>query len=406
MMLLVKVPGNAVQVYDGIMVQAASKSKPITLKYQTEIGLLAGHVRDMNNHSLVNLKVHAVAHKPRPQDKLGLFSWRMLNSGQLAIQPHIIQIQQTQTDSQGHFQFKGIPSGYAIDLMIQGVGIPKTRREHIEKLPVSERAKLLLQLPKASTITGRINAQAYPDVGKLSVAIKGDGASRRTINIGANQQNYAFTDLEAGTYVLTIYGKRQTNNFEGTFFNPRIEAIYFDIGTAETKAIDIGFSSPPKTGAVLAPDTESPGAETPGPGGDAVDGLQIHLRTEKRMWGRDEVPEFKADALVVGEGELGFVDPPMGVSLEYDGAKYGIRAAGALSIGHPPIRRAMYGLGMNLNGDHYRNANGQPLVLTPGTHTIRLVIFAQAPEGSTGAPKYVYSNPVEIVVGEDHTSRK
>ena len=96
----------------------------------------------------------------------------------------------------------------------------------------------------------------------------------------------------------------------------------------------------------------------------------------------------------------------MAVFLEYDGVEYGIHAAGALSMGHPPIRGAMYGLGMNLNGNHYRNSQKQSFILTPGKHTIRLIIFAQASEGSTATPKYVYSNPVEIVVGADNTSRK
>ena len=243
-MLLVKVPGYAVKVYDPVMVEGASRSEPVTLRYQAELGILSGQIVDANSHSLANLKVHAVVHKLK-SNRMSFGSWGMLNSGQLAIQPHIIQIQQKVTDSKGHFQFKGVPSGYAIDLMIQGEGTPKTRREHIEKLSVLERVKMVIQLPKASIITGRINAQEYPDVGQLSVHLKGDGFSRRTINIGANQQTYAFTDLEAGTYVLSIHGRRQTNNFEGTFSYPRIGTISFDIKTGETKKIDIGSGGLP-----------------------------------------------------------------------------------------------------------------------------------------------------------------
>jgi len=115
-------------------------------------------------------------------------------------------------------------------------------------------------------------------------------------------------------------------------------------------------------------------------------------------------PELKANALVLGKGELGFVDPPMGVFLEVDGTEYGIHAAGALSIGHAPIRGDMYGLGLKLKGDQYRDSNAQALVLTPGRHTIRLIVFAQATAGSNATPKSVYSNPVRIVVGEDSSS--
>lgn len=136
-----------------------------------------------------------------------------------------------------------------------------------------------------------------------------------------------------------------------------------------------------------------------------MDGLQVHLWTDKRVWSSSEVPEFKANALVLGEGELGFVDPPMGIFLEVDGTEYGIHAAGALSIGHAPIRGAMYGLGLKLKGDQYRDSNGQALVLTPGRHTIRLIVFAQATEGSNATPKSVSSNPVRIVLREEDTLR-
>jgi beta-lactamase regulating signal transducer with metallopeptidase domain/protocatechuate 3,4-dioxygenase beta subunit len=388
MMLFVKVPGSAVQVYDRVVVQAASSSEAVILKCQTQTGLLAGQLVDMNTHALTNLKMHVVVHKPEPHDDLDMFSWRMLNSGQLAIQQPIIQVQETITDAEGRFRFEGIPSGYAIDLMIQGEGVPKTRRKHIEKQSLADRAMMVIELPKASTVSGRINTQAYPNVGQLAVYLREDGFSRRTINIGTDQKTFAFTDLGAGSYGLTVYGKMQANNFNGTFSNPIIGTTHFDIKTAESKEINIGFSSPAQ-------------AETQGLGGAVVDGLQIHLWTDKRVWLSSEAPELKANALVLGEGELGFVDPPMGVFLEVDGVEYGIQAAGALSIGHAPIRSAMYGLGLKLKGDQYRDSKGQALVLTPGRHTIRLIVFAQATAGSNATPKSVPSNPVNIVLREE-----
>ncbi len=75
-------------------------------------------------------------------------------------------------------------------------------------------------------------------------------------------------------------------------------------------------------------------------------------------------------------------------------------------MGHSPIRTAIYGLQASLNADHYCDAKNQSFVLTPGKHTIRLIIFAQAPEGSTATPKYVFSNPVEIVLAEGSVSCK
>ena len=171
-------------------------------------------------------------------------SWAMLNSGQLAIQRHIVHVQQTVSDSQGHFQFKGIPSGYDIDLMIQGEGVPKTRREHIEKRSLQERTKMVIQLPKAATVTGKINTDMYPNVTSLSVYRQGDGFSRRKISIGTNQTTYAFTDLEAGTYVLSIHGKMQPGEIEGTFSFPRIGQMTFDIETGEDKLLDIGSGVP------------------------------------------------------------------------------------------------------------------------------------------------------------------
>jgi hypothetical protein len=139
-------------------------------------------------------------------------------------------------------------------------------------------------------------------------------------------------------------------------------------------------------------------------GGNVVDGLQIHLWTEKQVWTSGEVPELKANAFVVGKGKLGFVDPPLCISLECDGTRYHIPAAGALSTGGPPIRGAIYGLSVTLDADYYRDSEDRPLVLTPGRHTIRLIMLAQSLEGSTDNPNYVYSNPVEIVVRKNSSS--
>ena len=135
-----------------------------------------------------------------------------------------------------------------------------------------------------------------------------------------------------------------------------------------------------------------------------VDGLQLRLWREKQGWARSEGPVLKADALVLGKGNLGFMDPPLCVFLEYDGIMYHIPAAGALSTGGPPVRGSIYGLRVTLDSDYYRDSENRPLVLTPGKHTIRLIMLAQPLEGYTGTPKYVYSNPVEIVVGKDNTS--
>lgn len=395
MMLYVKVPDNAVQIYDRVVAQAAPKIKPVTLKYQKKTGLLAGLITGMANHALPNLKVHVVVYRPAPRDNLYRFDWGMLNSGQLAIQHPIIQVQETVTDAEGRFEFKGVPPGFAVDLMIQGEGIPKTRRERIDILPLAEQAQMRIRLPKASIVIGKI----YADVSQLSVHREGDGFSRRTININPDQPGYAFNDLEAGSYVLTIYGKTRVNNFAGTFSKERIGTIYFDIEPAQTKEIDILIADPSQRGDVPSHDAESPDGKAQGPGGGIVDGLQVHLWTDKQVWPRGEVPKFTANVLVVGEGKLGFLDPPMGVTLEYDGTEYGVKAAGALSIPHPPLRTAIYGLEFNLNADHYRDSRNQSFVLTPGKLTIRLIMFAQAPEGSTAESKPVYSNPVEIVIG-------
>jgi len=139
-------------------------------------------------------------------------------------------------------------------------------------------------------------------------------------------------------------------------------------------------------------------------GGTVVDGLQVCLSTEKRVWCHNEDPEIKTDVLVVGEGELGFLDPPMGVFLEFDGTRYSHSAAGALSIPHPPLRTSIYGMEGTLEGDGFRDSKEQPFALTPGKHTIRMIFSALPPEGSTASPEEVYSNPVEIVISDGSTS--
>ncbi|NQV34600.1 MAG: hypothetical protein HQ515_18040 [Phycisphaeraceae bacterium] len=152
-------------------------------------------------------------------------------------------------------------------------------------------------------------------------------------------------------------------------------------------------------------DTMPAGMNSRDNGGPVVDGLQVCLSAEKRVWRQDDGPEIKSDVLVVGEGELGFLDPPMGACLEFDGTKYWPVGAGAMSIPHPPLRTSIYGMAGTLRGDNYGDTKGQPFVLTPGKHTIRVIFSALPPEGSAATPRLVYSNPLEIVISEDRDSR-
>jgi hypothetical protein len=104
--------------------------------------------------------------------------------------------------------------------------------------------------------------------------------------------------------------------------------------------------------------------------------------------------------LVVGAGTLEQYDPPEGVALEYDGVQYTVRAAGMMSI-PGRYRTSIYGLDCSLGSDsELVDSKNQALTLTPGRHTIRLVIRAWPPRGTEGKSALVFSNPVTIEIGD------
>ena len=132
--------------------------------------------------------------------------------------------------------------------------------------------------------------------------------------------------------------------------------------------------------------------------GEAVDGVQVRLRADKKVWDVGETPSFSLDVRNHGENVLTFA-PIMEshCEIEYDGKwhRWG-----------DPIRR-IFGALRNIHpGEEHRDVftdtlvpswaekNGRKrLQLTPGKHTVRV---AFKPDGRD-APRTV-SNPIEIEI--------
>jgi len=145
------------------------------------------------------------------------------------------------------------------------------------------------------------------------------------------------------------------------------------------------------------------------PWGEAVDGVQVRLRADKKVWNAGEVPTFKADVRNVGGQIMSVPRRAEGkCQLELDGRwRYWPLLRGLLVRSDDLAPGAMReGMRVSL-GEQLVSADNppEPFRLGSGKHTVRLAISVSFPPGPRGEqlrePVRAVSNPVEIeIVGQ------
>jgi len=131
------------------------------------------------------------------------------------------------------------------------------------------------------------------------------------------------------------------------------------------------------------------------PWGEAVEGVQVRLRAEKRVWKGGETPTFSLDLRNRGQNPVGLNVPPHIHHVEYDGQWY--TWGGLINADRPLLepgqeRRDVEQVALSSTWAT-KIREGERLTLAPGKHTIRARWLVD-PERAT----YALSNPVEIEI--------
>jgi hypothetical protein len=159
----------------------------------------------------------------------------------------------------------------------------------------------------------------------------------------------------------------------------------------------------------------APAAETNQVGwGEAVEGVQVRLRADKKVWKEGEMPTFKADVRNVGTWEmLVWQTCLLHCEIELDGEWYRLgvvsrQGASVKSSAFPPGRQYS-DIPINFGGTSWITTKGdrtQPLRFRPGRHVVRVAITAWPAEPDKGKRVRAISNPVEIRIEEDLLGRQ
>ncbi|MFA5863272.1 MAG: hypothetical protein WC975_01140 [Phycisphaerae bacterium] len=132
--------------------------------------------------------------------------------------------------------------------------------------------------------------------------------------------------------------------------------------------------------------------------GNAVEGVQVRLRTSKTLWKITEIPSFQAD--IRNSGKLDFqIYRDQGLcELEYDGIWYHWSGdIGAKSSWFPPDRK-YENIPISLVKIWHTKIGDTPLEVTPGRHRIRVAFIAYSTKEKQGKPIRAISNMVDIEV--------
>jgi hypothetical protein len=141
------------------------------------------------------------------------------------------------------------------------------------------------------------------------------------------------------------------------------------------------------------------------PWGEAVDGVQVRLRTEMTKWSMRETPTFRADVRAQGDHDvlLATVEG-LGCELHFDGVKYR-HPTNLTGVAYHNIKAWEHGFTFALHKQWTTIEGNKPLTLTPGKHTVRFGWAGYHPTTVNGGmipdethPVLLLSNPVEIEI--------
>ena len=146
--------------------------------------------------------------------------------------------------------------------------------------------------------------------------------------------------------------------------------------------------------------------------GSAVQGVQVRLRTDKRVWESDEAPTFKLDIRNRGKRKLSIPrdDRFLGLSeLEIDGDWfYRLVPIPDIPVKFPPPSPFPPGkqyddvssISLGEEWWHYQKGGQRMKQLAPGKHTIRSAFTVYPAEGTEGEPVRAVSESIVIEIRE------
>jgi beta-lactamase regulating signal transducer with metallopeptidase domain/5-hydroxyisourate hydrolase-like protein (transthyretin family) len=177
----------------------------LTPKDPKKLGKVAGKLLTMKGKPVVGAQLRLIVATGRKENRQDFpFNWQMIELGQLAHMPEIVQFRQAVSGPDGSFEFDRVPMDVEIELVYWGKGVAPSRLDHLEKLESSTREKLSIKVLDPATIKGTIDLKVFPELGE--VMLSGAGKFFHS-KLSADRTHFTIEDVPPGDYEVQLYGK-------------------------------------------------------------------------------------------------------------------------------------------------------------------------------------------------------
>jgi RNA polymerase sigma factor (sigma-70 family) len=241
--VIVLAEGYRRQVVRRELVQSAADAETLEfcLKAEDPAKLLAIRGKLVNHRGQpvrgAELRLIVATDRPKQGDDYP-FNWQMIETGQIEQAPNVLQVQRLTTGADGSFLFQRVPTDAEIELVYWGKGIPSARVDHLEKSSPKELGKLEVKTLAPARITGTIDRQVFPEVGRIDLT---QSTRYLETKISPDGKSFEINDLPPGQYDLLIFGPPiRTPGQPGSFTSHVIGRRQVILKEGQVETADLG----------------------------------------------------------------------------------------------------------------------------------------------------------------------
>jgi hypothetical protein len=216
--LTVKADGYERQVYRRIV--ATAKPEPIVVPLlpidASKLITVAGRLVDSLGKPIAGAEVRLVTalkaspgygteRGSRPLDYP--YSWQLIQRGNLDSIEGVSQVISMLSARDGSFKFERVQPAPFMEVVYWGKGVPRGRREFLEKLSDDERKNLAIEVPAPGVVRGKIDRKAFPEAQSVLLMSTDPrmGFDDHEVAVKAHESTYEIRDVPPGRYELQVY---------------------------------------------------------------------------------------------------------------------------------------------------------------------------------------------------------
>jgi hypothetical protein len=176
-----------------------------------------GRLLDIQGRPIEGAQLRLIAARGRNAERRHdfPFNWSMIENGQLARQANVTRFLKAVSDSEGRFEFTGVPRSDEAELVWWGRGVSPGRSDHLERLSEKESGSIDIATPMPARIVGTLDAAAFVGATRVRVATRkgtnrmGIGFPEAAQELKPGQTSFEIGDLAPGEYSVSLMGPNE-----------------------------------------------------------------------------------------------------------------------------------------------------------------------------------------------------